>query len=681
MDTRRLILAMALSFAVLYGWTYYTQKYLKPPAATSQPASPAASSQPAGTQAIGSSPASAAWQAEATSQPSWHVQAGPAAQAVTLGLDDPEGNFGIQAFLTSQGAAVERVLIVQKQQRKTKSGKLRYQYAASVAGKEPYPVLEPLELPNGQKEFSWQTASIRIGTPEVTVPLAHVPWNVETRTTESGAFEAKFWVDILQGDKPVVRVIKRFSLAPQSFAMNMDLTFQSLNQQEVTLVVNQLGSVGIRREDPRSDFRKIFLVANSDGKAKPTIYQHAGLAKNGPAEVGSALPIWWTALVDKYFAAITTPDKAVGAPGVVSSARVFTYTPDAQVQDRGGDIAVQLVSPEITASPTAPARLSYDLYVGPKSSAVFAANPTYTTRNYSILQSAEYAWCTFSSLGEVLTGFLHFLYQYMWPHNYGLAIIILVLLVRLILHPLTKYQQISMAQMQAKQATVQPKVAAVKAKFPNDKQKQQLETMRIYREAGINPASQAAGCLPMVIQLPIWVALYSALNYDINLWHEPFAFWIRDLSAPDAMFSWATPINIPLLSFLIGPLTKFNLLPIFLAIGMYLQQKYTPKAPIAPGTAPEVVAQQQQMQKMMGFMMIFMGTLFYNMPSGLNLYIMASSFFGVLEQKRIRKHMEDRKNQVFSNEPPKQAGWITRLMAMMEKKATESRTIRKDKQD
>ena len=678
MDTRRLILAMALSFAALYGWTYYTQKYLKPPVAATQPAPVAGTQTAAGTQPAASS---TAWQAEASSQPVWHAQGASTTQTVTLGLDDPDGTYDLQAFLTSRGAAVERVLIVQKQERKTKDGKPKYAYAATVAGAEPYPVIEPLELLNGNKEFSWQTASIRIGNPEVTVSLASVPWNVETSQGKDGVFEARFWIDILQGDKPVVRIIKRFTLAPKVFAMNMDLTFQPLNQQEVALVVNQLGGVGIKREDPRSDFRKIYMVANNAGRAKPTTYLQSGLAKNGPAEIGSAIPIWWTALVDKYFAVVTAPDKAVGAPTVVSSAKVFTYTPDPQAQDRAGDIAVQLVSPELTATQAAPAKLSYDLYVGPKSQAVFDSNPVYAARSYSILQSAEYAWCTFSSLGEVLTGFLHFLYRYMWPHNYGLAIIILVLLVRLILHPLTKYQQISMAQMQAKQATVQPKVAAVKLKFPNDKQKQQLETMRIYREAGINPASQVAGCLPMVIQLPIWVALYSALNYDINLWHEPFAFWIRDLSAPDALYSWANPINIPLLSFLIGPLTKFNVLPILLAISMYLQQKYTPKAPIAPGTAPEQVAQQQQMQKMMGFMMIFMGTLFYNMPSGLNLYIMASSFFGVLEQKRIRKHMEEQRNRPISTEPKKRNPWVEKVMDLMEKKATESRTIRKSKQD
>jgi YidC/Oxa1 family membrane protein insertase len=255
-----------------------------------------------------------------------------------------------------------------------------------------------------------------------------------------------------------------------------------------------------------------------------------------------------------------------------------------------------------------------------------------------------------------------------------------VLLVRAILHPLTKHQQITMAKMQQKQASVQPKIAALKAKYPNDKQKLQLETMRVYREAGINPAGQIAGCLPMLIQLPIWVALYSALNYDINLWHSPFMFWIRDLSAPDALVSWHPATEIPLLSWMIGPVDKFNLLPILLAGSMWLQQKYTPKPTPAPGTPPDQLAQQQQMQKMMGFMMVFMGIMFYNMPSGLNLYIMASSAFGALEQQRIRKHMEERKKDPdFAK--PKGGGWMEKLMEMVEKKAATSHTYRKEKDE
>jgi len=676
MDTRRLILAMTLSFVVMYAWMLYNQRYLKQTAPATQPTAqgPVAPPQGVGTQAA----ISATQPAEAT-QPLWRVQGAPAARTVTIGEDDPAGAYHIQAFLSSRGAAVERVVVVEKKKRKTRGGKPAYAYAATVEGREPYPVLEPLVLPDGRQEYSWQTASIRIGMPETTIGLSEVAWHAEALRLEDGTWEARFWVDVLRGEQPVVRITKRFTLAPKSFAMNMDLTFQPLEPQDVSLVVDQLGAVGIRREDPRSDYRKIFVVANDNGKPKLTPCQHANLVRNGPKEIGSAIPIWWTALVDKYFAAITAPTQAVGGPGVVATVKVFAFTKDTQSPNAGGDIAAQLVSPPVTATTATPGQLQYELYVGPKSAEIFDNDPTYTARSYGALRSAEYTWCTFSWLGEVMTGFLHILYRYIWPHNYGLAIIVLVLLVRVILHPLTKYQMVSMAQMQAKNAAIQPKIAAVKQKYANDKQKQQAEMMRVYREAGFNPASQMAGCLPMFIQLPIWAALYSALTYDLNLWHEPFALWIRDLSAPDALFSWSTAIDIPVISWMIGPVTKFNLLPLLLAVAMYLQQKFTPKPPPAPGTPPEQIAQQQQMQKITGFMMIFFGVMFYNMPSGLNLYIMASSAFGVLEQQRIRKHVEQERNRPQELQPKKAHPWMDKLMDMMEKRAAESHTIRKSK--
>ncbi len=674
MDTRRFILAMTLSFAVMYGWALYQQHVNPPKPPQTQPVAQAATSQPA----VQSQAAMTATQPAEATQPTWHAKGADTTQEVTLGQDDPAGTYEIQAFLTTRGAAVERILMVGKSG-KTRDGQAKYVYSAKVDENTPYQVIDPLELPSGDKQFSWQTASIRIGNPEVTVPLADVPWNVETSRGQDGTFQARFWVDIYNAQQqPVVQVVKRFTLAPRTFGMTMDLTFRSLNGQEVSLVVDQLGALGIRREDPRSDNRKIYVVTKDEDRFKPEVFQHAGLVKKAAVEIGSAMPISWTALVDKYFAAITAPDRAVGADKAIASAKVFTFTHDPQVAEMGGDIGIQLLSPAMTATAAKPAQLVYDLYVCPKTVEALSAAPQYAARNYALLRSAEYAWCTFSSLGEMLTSFLHVLYSYIWPHNYGLAIIILVLLVRAILHPLTKHQQMSMSQMQQKQATVAPKVAALKQKYPNDRQKQQLEMMKVYREAGINPAAQMAGCLPMVIQLPIWVALYSALNYDINLWHAPFLLWIRDLSAPDALFHWSPAVNVPLLSFILGPVSNFNLLPILLAGSMWLQQKYTPKPTPAPDTPPDQLAQQQQMQKMMSFMMVFMGIMFYNMPSGLNLYIMASSAFGALEQQRIRKHMEERKKDPDFGKP-KTGGWMEKLMAKMEKKAAASHTFRREK--
>ncbi len=683
MDTRRFIIAMTLSLAVMYGYTYFIAKRQKPATTQPVPASTQAAAPAAATEPGAAPQTTAGYEAkQPASAPTtagvWQVRGAKEARQVTLGTNTPAGTFDTQAVLTNQGAAVERILLVAKK----KKGKYSvYRYAKTVAGLEPYPLIEPLVSPDGQTAYSWATDSIRIGQPEATVRLTDVPWNVEVRQIEEGpkkgAYEARFWVDILNADQPVVRIVKRYVLAPKSFGIDMGLTFESLNNRPVRLVVAQGGPVGILRADPRSDYRKVFVVNMEKNRPVPTQWTHAQLVKHeGTAVVGSANPITWTALVDKYFAAISAPVKSVGADSAIDETRIFT---DSTEKTETGNLLMDMVSPPITVKPQKPAELHYDLYAGPKDTQVFAENPSYVTRNYALLNSSEYTWCTFSSLGEVMTGLLHWLNRWIWPHNYGLAIIILVLLVRLIMHPLTKHQQVTMTQMQQRQAEVAPKIDALKKRHANDRQQLQVETMRVYREAGINPASQVAGCLPMLIQLPIWVALYSALNYDIQLWHAPFIWWIRDLSAPDALYAWTTPVNIPLFSWFIGPVTKFNLLPVLLGAAMYFQQKFTPKPTPPAGGSSDQANQQQQMQKMMGFMMIFMGLLFYNMPSGLCLYIMASSAFGVAEQIRIRKHIEERRNRPPSAKPARRMAWLDKIMEGMEKKARESHTVRKDK--
>jgi len=183
-------------------------------------------------------------------------------------------------------------------------------------------------------------------------------------------------------------------------------------------------------------------------------------------------------------------------------------------------------------------------------------------------------------------------------------------------------------------------VEELKKKFANDKARLQQETMKLYREHGINPTTQFLTCLPMVIQLPIWVALWISLSNNILMRHEPFHFtWIHDLTAPDALFTFPAPIVVP---FFEWELPAFNLLPILLGIFMYLQQKLQPKPKPNPNASDQQRQQQEMMQKMMPLMSVMMLVLFYKAPSGLTLYIMSSSLFGVIEQHWIRKHIKQR---------------------------------------
>jgi YidC/Oxa1 family membrane protein insertase len=211
--------------------------------------------------------------------------------------------------------------------------------------------------------------------------------------------------------------------------------------------------------------------------------------------------------------------------------------------------------------------------------------------------------------------------------NYGVIIIIIVFLIRLFLHPITKKSQVSMSKMQK----LGPKVAELKKKYASNKAELQKQTMALYREQGASPIM---GFLPMLVQMPIWISLYSAIYASVALRGAAFLpFWITDLSAPDALFRF-TAIKLPIF----GKIDSFNLLPILMGVAFYLQQKLMPKPPAA--AVDSQVAQQQKM--MMIMMPLLFPLMLYKAPSGLNLYIMASTFAGVVEQYVIRKHIREK---------------------------------------
>ena len=189
-----------------------------------------------------------------------------------------------------------------------------------------------------------------------------------------------------------------------------------------------------------------------------------------------------------------------------------------------------------------------------------------------------------------------------------------------------------------KMSRLAPLAEEIKKKYANNKAEQQKQMMALYKEQGASPI---LGCLPMFLQMPIWIALYSAIYASIDLRGAAFLpFWITDLSAPDALFQLPeATASIPLIGGFLG--TSFNLLPILLGISMFLQQKL-----MSSSSATAASSQAAQQQKMMMWMMPIMMLLFlYRAPSGLNLYIMSSTAGGVFEQYIIRKHIREKEAQ------------------------------------
>ena len=202
--------------------------------------------------------------------------------------------------------------------------------------------------------------------------------------------------------------------------------------------------------------------------------------------------------------------------------------------------------------------------------------------------------------------------------NFGIAIILLTILVRIVFWPLTHKSTIGMKKMQE----IQPKMKEIQAKFKDNPQRLQQETWALYREAKVNPMSS---CLPMLIQIPVFIALFNVLRSAVELRYAPF-LWIADLSEPEALFSSWFPFG--------GGL---NILPIFMALTMALQSALTPST-----------GDKNQQRMMVVFMPIMMLVMFYNFPSALSLYWTLSQIFSIVQMWLIRRHSSV-KTEVVSN--------------------------------
>ena len=194
--------------------------------------------------------------------------------------------------------------------------------------------------------------------------------------------------------------------------------------------------------------------------------------------------------------------------------------------------------------------------------------------------------------------------------NYGLAIIVLTLLVRLATWPIMARQMKSAEKMR----DLMPRIKEIQEKYKDDRQKQSEETFKLYRETGVNPLG---GCLPLLLQMPVFIGLFYALQSSIDLRHAPFFLWINDLSAPATLFT------IPGLDF------PVRLLPILMGASMFAQQKMMPTTGMDP-------AQAKMMLWLMPGMMLVIS---YTFPSGLVLYWMVSNVLGIGHQLYVRRTM------------------------------------------
>ncbi|MFQ5572092.1 MAG: membrane protein insertase YidC [Rhodothermales bacterium] len=315
----------------------------------------------------------------------------------------------------------------------------------------------------------------------------------------------------------------------------------------------------------------------------------------------------WIAVKNKYFAAVVIPEE-----GVARKAEL--------IGERFGDLDAGTLKEYYTASLSMPPATgeadTFRLYLGPLE---FYRITAY--KGLDIYDMVDYGWDAFEWVTRPLAKFVFipaFTLLSKFIANYGLVIIIFALLIKLILFPLTRTSFRSMARMRE----LQPKMQEIKEKYADNPQKQQEATMKLYKTTGVNPLG---GCLPMVLQYPIIIALWQFLQQSIEIRQQSF-LWSTDLSAPDIILS--LPFAIPLYGDFVAGFTL--LMGLSLIVQMRVQ------------ATPTTGAQA----KMFTYIMpVFIFVIFNNLPSGLSLYYLCYNVITAVQQKLINRSIEAEKEE------------------------------------
>jgi YidC/Oxa1 family membrane protein insertase len=258
------------------------------------------------------------------------------------------------------------------------------------------------------------------------------------------------------------------------------------------------------------------------------------------------------------------------------------------------------IDPSGAVAPGTERTYQYAVYFGPKSL------ETLDLAGTDLARIVDFGF--FDIIAKPLLHAMNFIHKFI--PNYGIVIIIITIMVKILFWPLSNKSYKSMSQMKK----LQPKMAELRAKYKHDKKVMNQELMNLYKLYKINPLG---GCLPMVLQIPVFFAFYKMLYQAIELRHAPFFLWINDLAAPDRLFTFG--FKVPLMS----PPYGIPVLTLIMGASMFFQQKMSPP----PGDPTQA--------KMMMFMPIFFTFIFINFPSGLVLYWLVNNILSMVQQKYV----------------------------------------------
>jgi len=568
---------------------------------STQPSTQVAATQPAGIHAVGG----------ASTKP---VEIGSS----TFDKDAKLSEYAIGLSIDPQGASISSATL----------NRLR----AAVGKDEPYVYQKPYKDLDPASSHSLITQGINLNNQRI--DLHNINWNVEKSDDKS----IKCFVDIVQPDgKNIARITKTYTIRPAkdpsgkddpSFGYELSMLYHYENQSAQPLVIKTFFN-GPTVPTPENNRDVPEVVAGYNDQKQVALKHHPASSldpEKDPWDIlaQEKLPLLWTGWTSAYFDSIVKPRDE---QQVIANAKAKAL---AKRSENGDDYtAISFETTDLTIPAGQSADLPFDVYLGPRQRSILTS--TYYSdfpRAYDltlVLTGGFCGFCTFAPLISVMVTLLGFFFRI--THDWGLAIICLVILVRLILHPVTKRSQVSMSRL----SKLAPEMQRLKDKYGDDKEALNKEMMSFTREHGMTQGIW--GCLPMLLQMPIWIALWSSLQSTFELRHASFLWgftWIKDLAQPDRLFHF--PNNFHLYFFHIDAI---NILPICMAVVFFIQQKMTPR--------PPTMTQEQETQyKMMQWMSLLFPIFLYSGPSGLNLYILTSTSIGIIESKRIRDHIKER---------------------------------------
>ena len=601
MEQRRLLLFITLSMAILIGWNaFFAPKRIdkpKPQNVAAQDDEPVIAPLPL--------PA----EAELAENPDEFVPL--PLRTVTLGSLDPATGYFLQADLTTRGAAVDSVRLNDP----------RYRELGKAGG--PLKIIgatEP-EVRTLETEFAAVDAQLS----KHNVNLRSTNWEVVEEIRDAaltgadgapvlkgvvfgfrapdGSLELrkKYELRRVEGDAAQLREAREDN--PAGYELFFTISAKNLSRRNIPVAYSLIGPTGMPLENLENTrkYRDVEIgFLSGPGDIDEATLDAASIVDQAAEEKLEQWkqPLQYIGVEIQYFAALLLPQENQLENQTIESARPFLVD-KADAVPAQSDITVQLTSKTVELGPGATLEHSYALYAGPKRQTLLEPLGASTV--------LDFGWTAFVSRPMLLL--LDFLSDL--GVGYGIGIILLTVIVRACMFPVSRKQAVSAKRMKE----LQPRIMELRKKYAGDKEKLARAQLELYAKHKINPLG---GCLPLLIQLPIFIGLYQALMNSVDLRLAEF-LWIDNLAAPDRLFE--LPFRIPYLG------DDFNLLPLITVLLFYIQQKMF---------MPPPASEEQELQyKMMNFMMLFMGVLFYHVPAGLCVYFIASSLWGIGERKML----------------------------------------------